>query len=160
MSAVSGFPNMIGLQALLGPLLPYAGWGIGGSCLLWSKGWLDGFRDLDLVCCESMYPTLTQALEQAGWQPLAVEPHPQYQSRCFSRWYKPDLPVIELMAGVRGQHAAGSWHWQFAPHRISYCQQLPWMQVSDWLTLYQLFDRPERVALIRSKLMPNRELTF
>ncbi len=146
--------------ALLQPLAVLPDWGIGGSLLLVEQQLQQDFRDIDLVCTTHAAPTLDAELSRLA-TPLQTTPHPQYCSQFFRRYQHSSGLVIELMAGIAVRNSTGTLqHWQFDPHIDPHidphCLQrrhgLPWMTLRDWLVLYQLFERPEKVLLLQAAL--------
>lgn len=139
-------------QALLQPLSALPDWGIGGSLLLVEQQLQQDFRDIDLVCTEVLAPALDALLLRLA-TPLQTTPHPQYCSQFFRRYQHPSGLVIELMAGIAVRQSSGALqHWQFDPLTVQRRHGLPWMTLHDWLELYQLFERPEKVTLINAAL--------
>lgn len=146
---------------LLTPLLAVPDWGIGGSLLLTEQGLLADFRDIDILCTETVAPDLAQLLQQQA-KPLTVEPHPQYCSQYFRRFQHPAGFDIELMAGIAVRPSSTTpapvVHWAFDPGTLQVRHGVPWMLLSDWLTLYQLFERPQRVELLQQWLKSGANL--
>lgn len=145
------------LQQQLSPCAELDGWALGGSCLLRRLGLLSSHRDIDLVCTAQVLPQLQQRLQAAGWLLLPHTAHPQLQSAQFVRLQQPSGIVVELMAGIKVVQQGVERHWCFSPMRIERHEQLPWMSLADWLTLYQLFQRPARVQLITAWLRQARQ---
>lgn len=142
--------------ALLQPLAALPDWGIGGSLLLVEQQLQADFRDIDLVCTTEAAPALDAVLLRLA-TPLQTTPHPQYCSQFFRRYQHSSGLVIELMAGIAVRNSTGALqHWQFDPHIDPHSLQrrhgLPWMTLRDWLVLYQLFVRPEKVVLLQAAL--------
>ena len=135
------------LARQLMPALTGLEFGIGGSLLLVELGLLTQARDLDLVCSLKDFPLLAAVLTHA-LKPLVVTPHPHYQSEAFARFVAADGTEVDLMAGIRVKQQPLCW--QFKPEQVEWRHQLPWMTASDWLELYQLFNRPERVLLLQA----------
>lgn len=135
------------LARQLMPALTGLEFGIGGSLLLVELGLLTQARDLDLVCSLKDFPLLAAALNRA-LKPLVVTPHPHYQSEAFARFVAADGTEVDLMAGIRVKQQPLCW--QFKPEQVEWRHQLPWMTAADWLELYQLFNRPERVLLLQA----------
>lgn len=136
--------------ALLQPLTELPDWGIGGSLLLVEQQLLQDFRDIDLVCTEAVAEALDKAIQQVA-TPLSTAPHPRYCSRFFRRYQHSSGLIIELMAGIQVlsvQLSENLQVWPFEPSTLTMRHGLPWMALSDWLVLYQWFERPEKVALI------------
>lgn len=141
------------LQTQLGCLTedPTLEWGIGGSVLLLHLGLLDSARDVDLVCSVQSFEQILQRLQPQCME-LPLSPHPQYCSGRFVRLLTPDGVVLELMADIAVYRDGQRQGWQFEPASVIWQQQLPWMQPGQWLTLYQLFDRPQRVSCLQAHL--------
>ncbi len=141
------------LQTQLGCLTaePALEWGIGGSVLLLHLGLLESARDVDLVCSVQSFAQIRQRLQPQCTE-LPVLPHPHYCSGHFARLLTPDGVVLELMADIAVYRDGKRQSWPFEPASVIWQQQLPWMQPGQWLTLYQLFDRPQRVSCLQDYL--------
>ena len=138
--------------AVLQPLANLPDWGIGGSLLLVEQQLQTDFRDIDLVCTEAVAQMLDSAIQQVA-APVATTPHPRYCSRFFRRYHHSSGLIIELMAGIQVllvQSSEKMQVWPFDPATVTRRHGLPWMALSDWLVLYQWFERPEKVALIHA----------
>jgi hypothetical protein len=135
----------------LAPKLAGLHWGIGGSTLLHHLGLEPAPRDLDLITTEAHYPAVHAVLTQvfgAGSRPQ----HPRYVSAHFARFQDASALSVDLMADIAVRTAQGIERWQFDPAAVMVHDGLPWMRAQDWLTLYQLFDRPQRVAQLTAYL--------
>lgn len=128
--------------------------GIGGSLLMLELGLLTKARDLDLVCSQKDFPLIAAVLGRVLTQ-VEVPPHPEYQSAAFARFIAADGTEVDLMAGIKVKQQQLCW--PFAPGRIEWRHQLPWMMAADWLALYQLFNRPERVLLLQAFLQQQQQ---
>lgn len=147
-------PAFLLLQQIVPILKPYR-YGVGGSLLLAELGLLQQARDLDLVCDAEDFAAIRRALcalNSPRLRPLVVSLHPLYQSEFFSRFVAPDGTEIDLMANIRVRQSAGLIHWQFEPSQLHYRDGIAWMSAEQWLVLYQLFQRPERVTLLQQYL--------
>lgn len=134
------------LVQLLGP----TDWAIGGSFLLQCYGIEPQARDLDLVCTLERFEEFkTQLSQYAHTMPVSL--HPIYRSKGFARFNKNGL-VIELMADIQVLKDEGLQGFEFLPEKTSWQQDLPLMPLSDWLELYQLFERPQRVRQLQNYL--------
>lgn len=143
-------PAFILLQQLL-PALSNFRFGVGGSLLLTELGLLQQARDLDLVCAAEDFAAISQALADVDYpqlRPLVVPLHPLYQSECFARFVAPDGTEIDLMANICVLQSDGLTPWHFDQTYLECRHGIPWMSAVQWLELYQLFQRPERVALL------------
>ncbi|WP_306523875.1 hypothetical protein [Rheinheimera sp.] len=142
------------LARQLTPALSGLQFGIGGSLLLMELGLLTKARDLDLVCSLKDFSLIAAALGHV-LTPIEVAPHPEYQSEAFARFVATDGTEVDLMAGIRvKQHQQQCW--QFRPEQVEWRHQLPWMTALDWLELYQLFNRSERVLLLQTFLQQRK----
>lgn len=142
------------LQQLCSLLQPFQ-FGVGGSCLLWHLGLDTQPNDIDVVCTEADFVAICTVLA-SGFQRQPITEHPQYVSAHFARFSRADWPDIELMAGIAVKQHDRLIHWSFTPQHCHWQNKVCWMPPSDWLQLYQLFDRPQRVAQLRRYLVQLR----
>lgn len=152
---LAGLPAYLLLQQLLPILKPYR-FGVGGSLLLTELGLLQHARDLDLVCAAEDFVSIIKALQSSGnpiLRQLTVPPHPLYQSEFFARFVDPSGTEIDVMANIRVQQTEGMLYWPFDETQLQVRRFIPWMSASQWLELYQLFQRPQRAALLRQFLL-------
>jgi hypothetical protein len=70
----------------------------------------------------------------------------------FSRFTSALGVNLDLMAGIRVRTSTGFKFFEFNPRTLLMANGLPWMRPQDWLDLYEMFDRPERVTLLRDYL--------
>jgi hypothetical protein len=138
------------LVQLLGP----TDWAIGGSFLLQCYGIEPQARDLDLVCTLERFEEFKTLLSQYA-HAVPVSLHPIYRSKGFARFRKNGIE-IELMAGIQVLKDDGLQSFEFKQENTTWRQDLPLMQLSDWLELYQLFERPKRVAQLQHYLRSDR----
>ncbi|HAW93403.1 MULTISPECIES: hypothetical protein [unclassified Arsukibacterium] len=142
------------LQQLCELLRPFR-FGIGGSCLLWQLGLEKSPNDIDIVCSEDDFTAICQALA-AEYQVQDRPVHSEYTSSHFARFSHTGWPDIELMAGIAVKQGDNISRWQFNPQRCHWQNSVCWMPPADWLQLYQLFNRPQRVAQLRHYLVQLR----
>jgi hypothetical protein len=135
----------------LAPLLTDLNWGIGGSLLLYHLKLISAPQDLDIVTTPEDFPALNKRLSSMLGPPAQIA-HPTYASTHFSRFASRRGVNLDVMAGIRVRTKAGFKTWEFNPQTILMARALPWMQPRDWLDLYDMFDRPERVTLLRNYL--------
>ena len=129
--------------------------GIGGSCLLWQLGVESSPNDIDIVSSEADFAAICDEMAK-HFATVPVAPHPDYASAHFARFSKAGWPDIELMAGIAVRKGAEVINWTFQPDRCHWQQNVRWMPPADWLQLYQLFNRPQRVAQLRQYLVQLR----
>ena len=142
------------LQQLSGLLQPYQ-FGIGGSCLLWHLELEAQPNDIDVVCAEVDFTAICQRLA-ADFEQQHRPAHQQYASAHFARFSRAGWPDIELMAGIAVKQHGQLIHWSFNPGHCHWQNAICWMPPADWLQLYQLFNRPQRVAQLRRYLVQLR----
>jgi hypothetical protein len=143
------------LTELCAPLTAYQ-FGIGGSCLLWHLGLDVQPADIDIVCAEPHFSAIADVLRAQGYQLQFVPPHPGYATAYFAHFTRPDSHSVDLMAGIAVRQQGKVAEWTFNPQRCHWQQGICWMPAADWLQLYQLFDRPQRVAQLRHYLIQLR----
>jgi hypothetical protein len=141
------------LQQLSGLLQPYQ-FGIGGSCLLWHLELEAQPNDIDVVCAEADFAAICQRLA-ADFEQQHRPAHQQYASSHFARFSRAGWPDIELMAGIAVKQHGQLIYWSFKPGHCHWQDGICWMPPADWLQLYQLFNRPQRVAQLRHYLIAN-----
>jgi hypothetical protein len=138
-------PASLQLAYRLAPQLAGLDWAIGGSTLLHHLGVEPEPFDLDIVVSTAHFEAAQNkliALFGDGVQPQ----HANYQSAHFSRFSVTDGTQVDIMAGIAVLQGSERVTWAFEPTTTVIEDGLPWMRAQDWLVLYTLFDRPERVA--------------
>jgi hypothetical protein len=131
------------------PLIANLQWAIGGSLLLYHLGLNVEPRDLDIVGTLEDFEQISARLASAFGQPSKT-PHPSYVSIRFSRFQTESGVNLDLMAGVRVRGIQGELiDWHFDPRTITHADGLPWMRATDWVDLYALFNRPDRVRMLK-----------
>ena len=144
-------PAPLILARELAPLLTALNWGIGGSLLLHHLQLITDPQDLDIVTTLEDFPAIHKRLAGFLGSPNQVD-HPTYASTHFARFASAHCANVDVMAGIRVRTSSGFKFWEFNPRTPFIANGLPWMQPHDWLDLYELFNRPERVTLLRSYL--------
>ena len=129
--------------------------GVGGSCLLWQLGLETSPNDIDIVCSEDDFAVICNELA-AEYQLRDPPPHSEYATTHFARFSRSGWPDIELMAGIAVKTNGKMQRCQFNPQRCHWQNGICWMPPADWLQLYQLFNRPQRVAQLRHYLVQLR----
>ncbi|MBV2130366.1 DUF4269 domain-containing protein [Arsukibacterium indicum] len=142
------------LQQLCELLRPLQ-FGVGGSCLLWQLGLETSPNDIDIVCSEDDFAAICNKLA-AEFQLQERPAHSEYCSSHFARFSRQGWPDIELMAGIAVKQGDSISRWQFNPQRCHWQNSVCWMPPADWLQLYQLFNRPQRVVQLRHYLVQLR----
>lgn len=143
-------PPLILAQGIA-PSLAGMHWGIGGSLLLWKLGLEPKPRDLDIMTTAEHFPAVSERITQRLGEGVRT-PHATFNSIHFARFDSNGGASVDLFAEVRVKRSDELESWNFNPQRIEYWRGLPWMLPGDWLELYSLFDRPERVKALREYL--------
>jgi hypothetical protein len=144
-------PTPLSLAHTIDPHLAGLDWAIGGSTLLHHLGIEPAPADLDIVISTKHFKVAENkliALFGEGQRPQ----HASYQSAHFSRFTAMDGTQIDIMAGIAVLLGNEVMTWTFEPKHTVKEAGLPWMQAQDWLVLYTLFSRPERVAQLEAYL--------
>jgi hypothetical protein len=144
-------PPPLMLARQIAPDLSGLTWAIGGSTLLHNLGLVDSPNDLDLVVTEEDFTTIAARLFSVFGS--HSRPESKYlASAQFARFQAYSNCHIDIMASIAVRQGARLQPWHFDPASVRIRDGLPWMRASDWLELYRLFDRPERVALLEDYL--------
>lgn len=144
-------PRPLALAQEIAPSLAGMHWGIGGSLLLWKLGLEAEPRDLDIMTTAEHFESVSQRIAQRLGEGVRT-PHATFQSTHFARFDSAAAVSVDLFADVRVKRSDELVSWNFDPQRIEHWRGLPWMLPGDWLELYELFDRPERVKALREYL--------
>ena len=126
-------------------------WAIGGSTLLHRLGLENAPRDLDIVTTVDSYPQVERTLTALLGNGVRPE-HDICQSQHFARFAPQQGAAVDLMAGIQARVNGQLVAWEFRRDHIAQHDGLPWMSASDWLELYSLFDRPQRVRQLQAHL--------
>lgn len=132
------------LCALLTPF----DFGIGGSCLLYHINIPVIPRDIDIVCTEQHFTDICTLL-RLHYQQLPRPPHPLYRTHYFASFTPEKGLNLDVMAGIAVLQHGAETPWRFDPATTYWENGIRWMQAADWVTLYRLLNRPERVAQLQ-----------
>lgn len=144
-------PAPLAAARMLAPSLASLRWGIGGGTLLHHLGIEPVPVDLDIVVTKSHFDAVCAILVRL-LGPAQRPQHPRFASARFARFRTSAGVGVDVMAGIAVDTEEGRQAWDWRPGRTVVADGLPWMLPEDWLHLYALFDRPERVAQLRCYL--------
>ncbi|MCB5226508.1 hypothetical protein JAO78_006735 [Alishewanella sp. 16-MA] len=130
--------------------------GVGGSCLLWQLGLVEKPTDIDVVCTEADFAAISALLSKAGYQPQLITSDPKYATAKFSHFRHAEGRSVDLMAGIAVRKENTISRFAFHPERCRWQDGICWMPPADWLQIYQLFGRSERIAQLRQYLVQLR----
>ncbi|HAX02452.1 MAG TPA: hypothetical protein DHV05_04190 [Acholeplasmataceae bacterium] len=129
-------------------------WQLGSSAMLYLRGFVDDFNDLDFLVCEEDYFKVEQLLEVIG-QKVNKDLNPRYQTRHFSSFVIEGVS-LDMMAGyaiMSGQQEhyfpmkkTDRFDYTYLDGQIIYLST-----VDEWLRYYQLMERHDKVKIILNK---------
>jgi hypothetical protein len=145
-------PAVLRVARTIAPQVRGRVWAIGGTTLLHHHGiHADAPRDLDTFTTPEDFATVAAACAQL-FGPGVRTQSTEYVSDEFLRFTALDGTQIDLIAGAAAMHDGVRKTWYFDPKNIDIADGLPWMKLEDWLALYALFKRAQRVAQIEQYL--------
>jgi hypothetical protein len=134
-------------------------WNVGASCMLYLRGLVPSFNDIDIMIQEKDVTKLKKLLEQ---YPLEIrKPNDKYQTKFFLE-YIIDGVEIDIMAGFsivkNGQvhyfpmHQADQFDRREVDGVVVYMESL-----EQWYQFYYLMDRTDKVLLLQDHIDKNQE---
>jgi hypothetical protein len=126
-------------------------WAIGGSSLLYRLGLEATPADLDIVTTDEHFATVRERLSATMNEHHRTR-HPSYASKHFALFRSATGVAVDVMAGIAVRTPSGLVHWPFSGSTIETGDGLPWMRAEEWLSLYELFNRPNRVEQLKTYL--------
>lgn len=126
-------------------------WAVGASLLLYFKGIVADFHDIDLSVAEADVPAVRAALDGMG-AVQARQPDERYKTRTFLE-YAIDGVELDIMAGF-AIVADGVEHYlplrkaDIAEHIQLAGEVIPLHSLAQWRTYYSLMGREAKVRLI------------
>lgn len=126
-------------------------WAVGGSLLLYLKGKVDDFQDIDIMVIEDHGEEVKEILEQYGdLQDPSL--NPQYKTRYFFEFII-DGVEIDVMAGFVIIHQGKEYDCSLCPedireHYLINDIYIPLQSLEEWRRYYRLMGRTEKVELI------------
>ena len=130
-------------------------WAVGASLLLYLKGAVDNFRDIDIVVAEEDVSAVKELLSNYGvLQP--PNPNAQYKTRTFLE-YVIDGIDVDIMAGLVILDGTDEHYFPLKKENITDVIKLndtaiPLQSLEEWKHYYSLMGRPEKVKLIERTL--------
>ena len=130
-------------------------WAVGASVLLYFKGIVDNFHDIDIVISEDDIDTVKELLSSCGTlQP--PNPNVRYKTRAFLE-YVIDGVDVDVMAGLVILGGEDEHYFPLMQESIADYIQLndstvPLQSLEEWKQYYSLMGRTEKVKLIEQAL--------
>ncbi|WP_158755833.1 hypothetical protein [Dyella sp. S184] len=123
-------------------------WAIGGSSLLCRLGLEAAPADLDIVTTNEHFAAVRERL--SGTMDEQHRPrHANYVSRHFALFRSATGVAVDVMAGIAVRTPSGIVQWPYSGSTIETSDDLPWMRAEEWLALYAIFNRPQRVEQLK-----------
>ena len=128
-------------------------WGLGASALLYCRGLVEDFHDLDLLVELEDAPLAREVLSSLG-RFLGAPRHPSYCSKSFAQ-YEVEGVKVDLIGGFAIRERDRVWDCSFQEEQIegqkTVCGvEIPLMKLSLWEDYYEKMGRPQKAACIAS----------
>ena len=126
-------------------------WAIGASMLLYFKGIVSEFHDIDIMVAEEDIDQTKEVLSSFGSM-QSPNPNITYKTSCFME-FAVDGIEIDVMAGFVIIHDDKEHHFPLMKEHIKDFTEIegvriPLQTLEEWRTYYQLMGRNEKVDLI------------
>lgn len=126
-------------------------WAIGASLLLYLKGKVTEFQDIDLMVMEEDVEQLKSLLQPMG-QLQAPNPDAQYKTKHFLEFVI-DQVDVDVIAGFVIVHDGKDYSFPLQKEDIAEyitvnSQQIPLQSLAQWRSFYELMGRTEKVKII------------
>ena len=125
-------------------------WALGGSLLLYFKGRVDDFHDIDIMAGEADIERVKRRLCALG-ELLPPKPKPGYKTRHFLEFII-DGVEVDVMAGFVIVKDGVDYDCSLRPEQVAEQislkgERIPLQRLSDWRRYYELMGRPEKARL-------------
>lgn len=135
-------------------------WAVGASMLLYFKGIVSEFHDIDLMVTLEDVEKVKAILGELG-EKQKQEPNSQYKTKCFLE-YVIDEVDVDVMAGFVIVNNGQDYPISFDKDSILETIQLgevsiPLQSVESWKSYYALMNRQSKVELIEAWLNESKE---
>jgi hypothetical protein len=126
-------------------------WAIGASVLLYFKGIVPEFNDIDIMIAEEDVEAVKEVMISLG-KKQAPNPNIVYKTRCFLE-FEVDGVEIDLMAGFIVIDRDKEYYFPLKKEDIKDFKEIdgikiPLQSLEEWRTYYQLMGRDEKVHII------------
>lgn len=130
-------------------------WAIGGSVLLYFKGFVDNFNDIDMMVIEDDVDRLKEMLLSLG-KLINHTSNPKYRTRHFYK-FNIDGVEIDIIAGFTIINNNQTYYFPLLTKDISeYVEvngsKIPLHSIHKWRLYYELMGRSEKAKIIDNKL--------
>lgn len=130
-------------------------WALGASAMLYLRGIVSEFHDLDLMIAEESVERAKAALAPLGIL-HDLQPTTQYQTQCFLE-YTIDQVDVDMISGFVVVHKGTPYTMPFDSSHIDQHVMIagvsvPLQSLSDWVQYYALMDRTQKAVLLQQYL--------
>ena len=130
-------------------------WATGASLLLYLKGIVDDFQDIDIMISEEDVLVVTNLLDNYGTL-QKNNPNYKYKTKVFLEYVIDDVE-IDIMAGLIIVANNSEYYFPLKKEGIKEIivindTPIPLQSIEEWKTYYSLMGRMEKVKLIEQKL--------
>lgn len=127
-------------------------WAVGGSLMLYFRGVVTDFNDIDLMAAAADGERAAEALVDLGAVRKPVQPSPRFESDGFWKLELNGLG-IDIMAGLGIIYEGQKYTFPLRKGDISDTielldEKIPLQGVREWRELYRLMQREEKVRLL------------
>lgn len=128
-------------------------WAVGASLLLWFKGYVDDFHDVDLLVTVGDAEKMEGILRSMG--SLQPSTRGSYATKRF-REFTIDGVDVDMMGGYAIVRDGRVYDCELEPSQVAeyaevYGERVPLHSVALWRRYYELMGRDEKVAIIDQK---------
>ncbi len=149
-------PTKLKTLALVAQLLNGEGivWAVGASAMLYLKGRVPSFHDIDIMVSEEQAQQARQLLHQVGKE-LPTKPHPRFRTRHFYEFVIDGVDV-DLMAGYvivdkkQQEHQCPLCPEDITETVLLMDQPIPLHSLERWSHYYELMGKAEKAARCRA----------
>ena len=136
-------------------------WALGASALLYVKGVVETFHDVDLLILPEHMPAAHKAFVQLGAKAKPAAPPSLTYATPFFEEFTLDGIDFDLLGGFTIRRKDAIYRYPFGEDRIaemlSYQEEtIPLTPLSDWVVLYLLMPRRSSKAVLLARHMKNQ----
>ena len=129
-------------------------WAVGGSLLLYIKGIVSDFHDIDIMVAEADADAAEAALSSLGSQ-LPVKPKDRYRSKRFLRFLIDGVDV-DVIAGFTIIYEGEEYYFPLTGKEIKDHAEIdgtliPLQALGAWRRYYRLMGRDDKAALLEGR---------
>ena len=129
-------------------------WELASSAMLYLRGYVNDFHDLDFMIPELEYTKVDHVLQSIG-QKIHRNENEAYKTLFFES-YTIDGVSVDVLAGLTILNQQKEYHFSFndkeeSDYTYLMNQKIYLSKIDDWYTYYQLMERTDKVRLIEER---------